>query len=216
MKSKKKGILQSSGFLNDDGFGINEGLLQFEQNLFEKARTKKVLDRKIRFCKRCPGLNQKGTTESAPGWGSLSADIFFVGQSLCTQCMLTAIPFTEKSGYFLDVALRLSNLRRTDVFITNVVHCHPPRNRQSSNEEVNNCLPYLYDELNIVRPRVIFPLGKDASKSIAVCRRLKFKFRTKIVALTHPAAFLYTRSQEQLKDWLIGTSMEIDKWLKKE
>lgn len=124
-----------------------------------------TLAKAIKECHRCEGLNIEGETEAAPGFGSPNAKIMVVGQSLCTRCMKTQEPFFGGSGRLLDLALEQSNLRKTDIFVTNVVHCHTPGNRESIPYEIANCREYLMKEVELVRPKAIIALGKDAVSS---------------------------------------------------
>ena len=133
-----------------------------------RQRRIKALNARIKACQRCPGLNIPRETESAPGYGSVYSPVVIVGQSLCHQCMESQIPFTGGSGRFIDDALKRARIAKDQVFITNVVHCHPhdyPRdNRPSHPHEIENCTPYLHSELDIVAPRLIIGLGQDARK----------------------------------------------------
>ena len=124
-----------------------------------------ALAKAIKECHRCEGLNIEGETEAAPGFGNLSAKIMVVGQSLCSRCMETQVPFSGGSGRLLDLALEQSNLRKTDIFVTNVVHCHTKGNRKSFPHEIANCRGYLMKEIEMVKPRAIIALGKDAVSS---------------------------------------------------
>lgn len=116
----------------------------------------------IKECHRCEGLNIEGETEAAPGSGNPNAKIMVVGQSLCARCMKTQVPFSGGSGRLLDSALERSNLRKADIFVTNVVHCHTRGNRKSFPHEIANCLEYLMKEIELVGPKAIIALGKDA------------------------------------------------------
>lgn len=194
-------LLQSSGKFNAAEF-------RREYHLFNRARLKKALDAKIRRCQICPGMNITCRTEAAPGFGDLQAKVFFVGQSLCTQCMATGIPFTEQSGYYIDAVLRLSNLQRKDVFMTNVIHCHPPKNRASSKVENYNCARYLRQELEIVKPQLVVALGADAKRILQKMHSAMMP-STKLLAVKHPASFLYN-GYKDVDKWIINLSMEID------
>jgi len=108
----------------------------------------------------------QGETESAPGFGNLFSRIMIIGQSLCAKCMKTQIPFTGGSGRVLDSAFEIAGVKKTDVFITNVVHCHTPDNRKSLPHEMANCRGFLLEELKLVKPKTIIPLGQDAVVSI--------------------------------------------------
>lgn len=131
-----------------------------------------VLNKKILRCKKCKGLNIPKETMSAPGFGNIDGhDLFIIGQSLHGYNPDTEpqIPFvgpveSNDSGKILYRILKECGVTRKkkNFFITNVVHCHPPENRQSTKEEIANCKSFLEEELRIVNPNVIMVLGKDA------------------------------------------------------
>jgi DNA polymerase len=171
-----------------------------------KSAKKKALDLEIRNCKKCPGLNATNQTETAVAFGDLNARIMLVGQSLCTACMNTGIPFTRGSGYLLDAVLKLLGLQRKDVLITNVIHCHPPHNRKSEKHEIRRCLPYLQQEINIVQPQLIVTLGADARESFT-----KIKTKAKIHSVKHPAYFLH-KGFEGAVDWMVNLATKMEKY----
>jgi uracil-DNA glycosylase family 4 len=125
-----------------------------------------ILSRKIKNCRRCTGLNLRGITESAPGYGNIFSRVALVGQSLCGPCMATQVPFTGGCGRLIDSALRIAGVNKNEIFITNVVHCHTPQNRKSLPHEIENCREYLMEELEIVRPNAVVALGQDATTSL--------------------------------------------------
>lgn len=127
-----------------------------------KEKRLHLLAQKVKQCRRCNGLNIVGETEAAPAFGDAHALVAIIGQSLCRICMATQIPFTGGSGRLLDQAIAQAGLIKSAVFITNVLHCHPPENRPSLPEEIENCSVYLREELDIVQPDLIIGLGKDA------------------------------------------------------
>ena len=129
-----------------------------------RIRRKLLLDSEIAACRRCQGLNEPHVTSSAPGYGSLSSPVALVGQSLCEKCMETQVPFTGGSGRLIDDALALAGMPKNSIFITNVVHCHPPGNRKSHDHEIINCCSFLHRELELVQPRLIISLGRDAER----------------------------------------------------
>lgn len=132
----------------------------------EKLERKRLLDIRIKKCDNCLGLNIKGETENAPGYGNLNSPVMIIGQSLCTSCMHTQIPFTGGSGLILDKIFALAGVKKEDLFITNLVHCHPPKNRQSLPEEIICCKPYLEEEIDIVNPLLIIGLGNDVKSNL--------------------------------------------------
>jgi DNA polymerase len=137
-------------------------------DLRARQRRKARLDVRIETCQRCgPTMNVPGETQSAPGFGSLCSPVVIVGQSLCGKpCMDSQIPFTGGSGKLLDEALAIVGKDKSDVFTTNLVHCHPDRNQRSLPEWIKNCTPYLHRELEIIQPRLIIGLGKDAQAAL--------------------------------------------------
>ncbi|MGB5111203.1 MAG: uracil-DNA glycosylase family protein [Mycobacterium sp.] len=126
-----------------------------------------VLGNEIKTCRRCTGMNIAPSTLSAPGYGSLSSPVALVGQSLCEKCMETQIPFTGGSGDLIDDSIGRAGHEKVDLFITNAVHCHPPKNRASHEHEIVNCSPFLHRELEIVQPRLVITLGRDAERVVA-------------------------------------------------
>lgn len=122
-----------------------------------------IADR-INACRACPGMNEPGVTASARGFGSAYSPVAIVGQSLCRKCMESGIPFTGGSGKYIDDALEIADRKKTELFITNVVHCHPPGDRPSERYEIDNCRHFLHDELDVVQARLIIGLGEDAEK----------------------------------------------------
>jgi DNA polymerase len=78
--------------------------------------------------------------------------------------METQIPFTGGSGDLIGDSIRRAGHEKRDLFISNAVHCHPPKNRASHEYEVVNCSPFLHRELEIVRPLLVIALGRDAAR----------------------------------------------------
>lgn len=128
-----------------------------------RRRLDLIADR-ISKCRQCPNMNEPGLTASAPGYGSEDPPVAIVGQSLCRRCMESGIPFTGGSGIYIDRALEIARRDKRELFITNVVHCHPVDDRRSHPHEIDNCLHFLHEELDVVEPRLIIGLGGDAEK----------------------------------------------------
>jgi DNA polymerase len=133
-----------------------------------RQQRKAVLDAQITACRRCKGMNRRGVTQAAPGFGSVRSPVVIVGQSLCRPCMKTQILFTGGSGKLLDEILESAGIEKEkgEVFITNVVHCHPPKNRKSLPIWIEKCTPYLHRELEIVEPKLVIGLGRDAEAAL--------------------------------------------------
>lgn len=187
-------------YLDKETFVPIESSFERENELFEKALKMKILCKKLKKCSKCPGMNICGITEVACGWGNLQADLFFLGQSLCTSCMGTQIPFTKGSGYYLDLAFRKAGAFRTQFFFSNVVHCHPSNNRASTREEKINCRYYLAEEIKIVQPKYIVALGVDAVYAAKDIRSIGCT-TAEVIHVKHPASFMYNNRSGIVK-WI--------------
>lgn len=211
--TRKQKLLRLRPMVNLETGNINESAFSLTLSLYAKAKQKKLLDGRIRKCCKCPDLNIPYVTGSCPGWGDLNARIFLIGQSLHGPGIDTDIPFILGSGLLIDAALQLSNIKRNDVFFTNVIHCHPISNRASMDREKRNCLPHLRDELRIVNPDFIVTLGNDAKAGLDVVLAQKSMdtFSAKVLALVHPASILRGAPEVRVA-WVLRLAKALDKY----
>jgi uracil-DNA glycosylase family 4 len=209
-KGRAEKLVKLSEFFNLERGMLDESRFQDEFDLLDKGTQMKVLAARIKVCKKCADLNVKRLTECCSGWGNLNAMVMFVGQSLHAPGMVSDIPFVGGSGLLIIAALRLSGLERQDCFWTNILHGHPENNRTSTEREKKNCLPYLQKELDIVRPKLLVLLGADAKDA-----DLRLPEGTKERCFKHPAAVLRNSVPEQVSDFIVKLSIEIDKILEK-
>jgi DNA polymerase len=147
-----------------------------------RQRRKDALDRKIKACRQCKNLNEPGVTESAPGYGSPYSPVAIVGEALCRACMNEQEPFYGGSGRVLDRCFTRARVSKTDLFITNSIHCHPPGDRDPYPHETSNCAGFLRAELrDIVQPRLVIGVGKYAKAALLSlypeARELNWPFR---------------------------------------
>ena len=153
----------------------------------------------IRRCSLCP-LHQT-RTRAVPGAGPADAPIVFVGEGPGAREDEQGLPFVGASGRFLDELLESIGFRREDVFISNVVKCRPPGNRDPHVVEVEACTGYLDRQLDLIRPRLIVTLGRFAMDCFLSGSRIseihghpqRLDSLT-ILPLYHPAAALYRGS----------------------
>ncbi len=150
-------------------------------------------------CKLC-----KGRTKAVPGEGNPSARILFIGEGPGMHEDKQGRPFVGPAGQFLDELLASINLKRSDVFITNVVKCRPPNNRDPEPEEIKACNDYLDRQIAALQPSVIVTLGRFSmakffgnEKISSIHGRARKKDGLICIAMYHPAAGLH---QASLKD----------------
>ena len=176
------------------------------------------LHQQVRTCTACPLHLTR--SQAVPGEGAAFAQIMFVGEGPGFQEDRLGKPFIGPAGLFLNELLDSIGLRRQDVFITNLVKCRPPDNRDPLPGEIEACNNHLMKQMQIINPRVIIPLGRHAmahwfpSGRIGQLHGQPHRFGERIVLpLYHPAAALHNGSLrgtimqdfQKLKG-LIGTS----------
>ncbi len=116
-----------------------------------------VLREKAIKCNRCP--LRKGATQVVMGKGSTSKKIMFIGEGPGADEDRLGEPFIGKAGKLLNRIFQAAGIKRDEVYITNIVKCRPPNNRNPSRKEADCCAPILIAEINLIKPKVIVPLG---------------------------------------------------------
>ncbi|MBQ8399732.1 MAG: uracil-DNA glycosylase [Clostridia bacterium] len=162
-------------------------------------------------CEKC--ALSKTRTQTVFERGSRDAKLMFVGEAPGEKEDLSGVPFVGPAGQLFDKYLLAAGLDREEVYICNILKCRPPRNRDPLPEEQECCMPYLRDQVRLIRPKIIVCLGR-----IAACRLISPDFRiTKehgvlykkgaflITAVYHPSALLRdaSKKEEMLKDMLM-------------
>jgi DNA polymerase len=157
--------------------------------------TLKQLEQEVSQCQAC-GL-ASGRTRSVPGSGPLTARVMFIGEGPGFNEDKQGLPFVGQAGKLLDQLLAKIALHRTDVYITNVVKCRPPNNRDPLPEELAACGNYLDRQLWLIRPELIVTLGRFsmarwfANEKISIIHGNPKRFdKTVVMPLFHPAAAL--------------------------
>lgn len=147
-------------------------------------------------CTRCPLHNSR--EHSVPGEGPAQADLMFIGEGPGYHENKTGRPFVGAAGKFLDELLASIGLDRSKVFITNVVKCRPPNNRDPLPEELAACDAYLQQQIAAINPKVIVTLGRFSMakflpgvKISAVHGKPKRVDGRLVVPMFHPAAALH-------------------------
>lgn len=112
----------------------------------------------IRACDKCSLGRMR--THAVPGEGPYDADIMFIGEGPGYYEDQQGRPFVGQSGHLLEHLLATINLTREQVFITNVVKCRPPNNRDPLPLEIETCTPYLDRQIELIDPLVIVTLGR--------------------------------------------------------
>lgn len=118
----------------------------------------------VDHCGRCPLAQTRN--RAVMGRGSLRSPVLFIAEGPGRNEDRDGIPFTGQSGQVFDRLLGEIGMTREDVYITNIVKCHPPGNRDPKPEEQEACIPYLKYETLLLRPKMIVCLGRVAAQRI--------------------------------------------------
>jgi uracil-DNA glycosylase len=155
-------------------------------------------------CTRCR-LHSQGRTQIVFGVGNPQADLMFVGEAPGADEDVQGIPFVGRAGQLLTRIIEAIGLTRDDVYIANVIKCRPPGNRNPEQDEVNTCEPFLYRQIDIIKPKVIVALGTFAAKAllqstdpISRLRGRTYDYRgAKLIPTFHPAYLLRNPSSKR-------------------
>jgi uracil-DNA glycosylase family 4 len=158
----------------------------------------------IGVCTRCK-LHALGRTQVVFGTGNPAADLMFVGEAPGADEDEQGVPFVGKSGQLLTKIIEAIELKREDVYIANVIKCRPPQNRNPEPDEIATCEPFLFKQIDLIKPKVIVTLGKFAAhtllKSEEPISRLRgriFEYRgAKLIPTFHPAYLLRNPSSKR-------------------
>jgi len=147
-------------------------------------------------CTRCK--LHKTRNKIVFGDGSPKADLVFIGEGPGADEDAQGLPFVGRAGKLLTQMIEAMSLERSDVYICNVVKCRPPGNRQPESDEVEKCAPFLFRQLDVLKPKVIVCLGATAAQTLLQTNRSISHFRGqwldfrgyKMLATYHPAYLL--------------------------
>jgi len=151
----------------------------------------------------CPGLASQAT-QLVMGDGSVDSELIFIGEAPGKKEDEQGIPFVGAAGRFLNEMLATINLKREDIYITNIVKYRPPNNRDPLPEEKSVFLPFLHKQIEIIKPKLIITLGRHSMdvllpglKISQVHGQLQRNKRQVYLPLFHPAAALYNGAMRQ-------------------
>ncbi len=168
-------------------------------------------------CTKC--ALQHSRKNSVPGSGRVDASIMFIGEGPGFHENEQGLPFVGAAGRFLDELLQQVGLSRDQVFITNVVKCRPPGNRDPQAEELQACDSYLERQIQTINPKVIVTLGRfsmqkflpNAKISQSHGQAVRVRGRL-VVPFYHPAAALH---QPSLRSTVEADFARLPEWIEK-
>lgn len=181
----------------------------------DAAEILQEIARQVKECEKCDlHFSRKN---SVPGEGAANAEVMFIGEGPGFYENEQGRPFVGSAGKFLDELLEKGGLNRSEVFITNVVKCRPPGNRDPMPEELSACDDYLEEQIKVINPLVIVTLGRFSMARFIPNVRISdvhgksrwIKDRL-IIPMYHPAAALH---QPKLKTTIERDFTHLAEWL---
>lgn len=151
----------------------------------------------IKNCVKCSNL-AKTRTQVVFGYGNENADVVVVGEAPGADEDIQGKPFVGRAGKLLTDILKAINFSRDEVFICNILKCRPPENRNPLPDEIANCEPYLFKQLEMIKPKLILAVGTFAAQTLLKTKdplgKMRGKFHDykgiKMMVTYHPAALL--------------------------
>ena len=165
------------------------------------SKTLNLVSKEVSGCTKCSLAADR--KQPVFGTGSVSADLMLIGEGPGAEEDRLGVPFVGRSGKLLDtLLLEEMNIDRSLCYISNVVKCRPPENRDPKAEEVEACSPYLKKQLEIIEPKVIVTLGNFATRLLLDTKIGITELRGKLyqylgftlIPTFHPAAALRGRA----------------------
>jgi DNA polymerase len=175
---------------------------QFQEEARRPVSKLQALVKQVETCRLCPLCRSRH--QAVPGEGNETATVMLIGEGPGYHEDREGRPFIGPAGQFLDELLGLAGLRRADVYITNVVKCRPPNNRDPLPIEIDACAPYLDRQIATINPQVIITLGRysmarfvDETSISRIHGQVWPQAGRVVVTMYHPAAGLHN---DRLKD----------------
>jgi len=185
----------------------------------------KKIEEEILYCRKCNLWRER--KNPVVGGGSWEAKIMFVGEAPGANEDEKGTPFCGAAGKILDELLNTIGIKREEIYITNILKCRPPQNRNPKEEEITACSPYLDRQIEIIKPEIICCLGnfstfyimkkfglKDKIQGISKIHGKVFEIRSlfdsiKIIPLYHPAVATYNVNMKPLLEKDFGVLKSI-------
>ena len=172
----------------------------------ERAAALEAIRDEMGNCTRC--ALHKGRNTIVFGVGNPAARLMFVGEGPGADEDAQGLPFVGRAGQLLNNMIAAMGLKREDCYIANVVKCRPPGNRTPEPDEANTCSPFLFRQIDVVRPQVLVALGAVAAtyllgvrQPLAALRGRIHAFRGMSLIVTYHPAFLLRDPRQKKESW---------------
>jgi DNA polymerase len=158
-------------------------------------------------CTRCV-LHKQGRKQIVFGVGNPQADLMFIGEAPGADEDEQGEPFVGRAGQLLNNMITAMGIKRQDVYIANIIKCRPPGNRTPERDECETCSPFLFRQIEVVKPKIIVALGAVAAKTLLGVNDAMMNLRGRIydyrntkLAVTYHPAYLLRDPRQKKEAW---------------
>jgi uracil-DNA glycosylase family 4 len=173
----------------------------------DPAEALRIIREDLGDCTRCK-LHKQGRKQIVFGVGNPRAELMFIGEGPGADEDQQGEPFVGRAGQLLNKMIEAMGLKRSDVYIANVVKCRPPGNRTPERDECETCMPFLMRQVETINPKVIVALGAVAAKnllqinaSMGELRSRSYDFRGSKLFVTYHPAYLLRDPRQKSEAW---------------
>ncbi len=182
--------------VENNSFDQNKERIKLKAEPFQESQSIVDLESLIHNCQKC--ALGKTRNSFVFGAGNSNADIMIIGEAPGAEEDKQGVPFVGRAGKLLTDILIAIKLTREEIYIANILKCRPPGNRNPLPSEMEMCLPYLYKQIELIKPKVILLLGLVAANGLLKLKTSLTKMRgnvyelhgVKTMVTYHPAALL--------------------------
>jgi len=194
LRQTKQYLRQQEGLYGSEIYLTNTDLLK--KPVKSSKNSLKQLGETLSQCRMCSLFQTR--RHVVFGSGPENAALMLIGEAPGEEEDRTGKPFVGKAGQLLDKILEAIDFSRDDVYITNILKCRPPMNRDPKPEEITTCLPFLQNQIALIRPKIILALGRIAAQTLSGSTNPLSRLRGQthafdhipFLATYHPAALL--------------------------
>jgi uracil-DNA glycosylase family 4 len=164
-----------------------------------------LLIESVLCCQKC--LLSQERKNAVPGEGNSEAELMFVGEAPGHDEDVQGKPFVGRAGQLLTKIINAMGYQRQGIYITNVIKCRPPQNRTPYKKEIEQCGPYLLEQIEMIGPKVIVALGKVAADffiesdlSMSLLRGNFYEFKKiRVMPTFHPSYIIRNEGNREIK-----------------
>ncbi len=173
----------------------------------DRSAALRAIREDIGDCTRCV-LHKQGRKQIVFGVGNPQADIMFIGEAPGADEDEKGEPFVGRAGQLLNNMIGAMGIKREDVYIANIIKCRPPGNRTPERDECETCSPFLFRQIEVVKPKIIVALGAVAAKTLLGVNDAMMNLRGRIydyrntkLAVTYHPAYLLRDPRQKKEAW---------------